>query len=292
MNCSGKGALSATGFMVLPDGLKYKPTSAGVRGMSELTTHDITTSKPYKPLLKSKKRGSGRNNYGRITVRHRGCGAKSHYRMIDFKRNKFNIPGTVSTIEYDPNRNVRISLIKYADGEKRYILKPEELNLGDVVMSGEDVEIKAGNALPLKNIPLGAVVHNIEMTPGRGGQLVRSAGTFAQLAAKDNGYATLKMPSKEVRMVKLDCYATIGALSNAEFKNIKIGKAGRKRHMGFRPTVRGSVMNPVDHPHGGGEGKAPIGRSSPVTPWGKPTFGKKTRKRRKATTKFIVRRRK
>lgn len=270
---------------------QFKPTSAGVRGMSKLETADITTDKPHKPLLRKLKKHSGRNSYGRITTRHQGGGHKQHYRVIDFRRNKRDIPAVVNTIEYDPNRNVRISLITYADGEKRYILKPEGLKVGDIVMAGIGAEIKPGNAMPLKNIPLGTVVHNIEMTPGRGGQMVRSAGGGAQLVAKEGEFATLRLPSSEMRMVRSDCYATIGTLGNADFKNLKIGKAGRKRHMGIRPTVRGSVMNPVDHPHGGGEGRAPIGRPSPVTPWGKPTLGYKTRKRRKATSKYIVRRR-
>jgi len=270
---------------------QFKPTSAGVRGMSRLENADITTDQPHKPLLKKLKKHAGRNNYGRITTRHQGGGHKKHYRLIDFRRDKLGIPGTVTTVEYDPNRNVRISLVTYADGEKRYILKPEEVKVGDSIMSGPTAEIKPGNALPLKNIPLGTVVHNIEMIPGRGGQMVRSAGGGAQLIAKEGDYATLRLPSSEMRMVRSGCYATIGALSNAEYKNLNLGKAGRKRHMGIRPTVRGSVMNPVDHPHGGGEGKAPIGRPTPVTPWGKPTLGYKTRKRRKATSKYIVRRR-
>lgn len=270
---------------------QFKPTSAGVRGMSKLETADITTDQPYKPLLKKLKKHSGRNNYGRITVRHQGGGARKQYRIIDFRRDKRDIPAVVSTVEYDPNRNVRISLVTYADGEKRYILKPEGLNVGDTIMSGPNAEIKPGNAMPLKNIPLGSVVHNIELIPGRGGQMVRSAGVGAQLVAKEGDFATLRLPSSEMRMVRSDCYATIGTLGNAEQKNLKLGKAGRKRHMGIRPTVRGSVMNPVDHPHGGGEGKAPIGRPTPVTPWGKPTLGYKTRKRKKATSKYIVRRR-
>lgn len=271
---------------------QFKPTSAGVRGMSKLENADITTDKPYEPLLKKLKKHSGRNNYGRITTRHKGGGARKQYRIIDFRRDKRDIPATVSTVEYDPNRNVRISLLTYADGEKRYILKPEGVNVGDKLSSGPNAEIRPGNALPLKNIPLGTVVHNIEMIPGRGGQLVRSAGGGAQLVAKEGEYATLRLPSTEMRMVRSDCYATIGSLSNAEYKNLKIGKAGRTRHMGIRPTVRGSVMNPVDHPHGGGEGRAPIGRPTPVTPWGKPTLGYKTRKKKKASSKYIVRRRK
>jgi len=270
---------------------QFKPTSAGVRGMSKLETADITTDQPYKPLLRKLKKHAGRNNYGRITTRHQGGGNKKHYRVIDFRRDKRDIPGVITTVEYDPNRNVRISLVTYADGEKRYILKPDGIKVGDTIMSGANAEIKAGNALPLRNIPLGSMVHNIEMIPGRGGQLVRSAGGSAQLVAKEGDFATLRLPSSEMRMVRSDCYATIGTLSNPEYKNLKIGKAGRKRHMGIRPTVRGSVMNPVDHPHGGGEGRAPIGRSTPVTPWGKPTLGYKTRSRRKASNKYIVRRR-
>jgi len=271
---------------------QFKPTSAGVRGMSRIENSDITTDQPHKPLLRKLKKHSGRNNYGRITVRHQGGGQKHHYRVIDFKRNKLDIPGVVSTVEYDPNRNVRISLVTYADGDKRYILKPEGLKVGDAVMAGPNSEIKPGNALPLRNIPLGTVVHNIEMVPGRGGQMVRSAGGSAQLVAKEGEFATLRLPSTEMRMVRIDCYATVGVLGNADQKNLNLGKAGRKRHMGIRPTVRGSVMNPVDHPHGGGEGKAPIGRPTPVTPWGKPTLGYKTRKKKNPSSKYIVRRRK
>jgi large subunit ribosomal protein L2 len=270
---------------------QFKPTSAGVRGMSKLDTADITTDSPYKPLLRKMKEKAGRNNYGRITVRHQGGGHKKHYRVIDFRRDKHDIPATLLTVEYDPNRNCRISLVAYADGTKRYILKPEGLKVGDIVISGSHVEIKLGNALPLKNMPLGSVVHNVELIPGRGGQLVRSAGNSAQLVAKEGSYVTLRLPSSEMRLVHGDCYATLGILSNADYKNLKFGKAGRKRCLGIRPTVRGSVMNPVDHPHGGGEGRAPIGRPSPVTPWGKPTLGYKTRKRKKATNKYIVRRR-
>lgn len=270
---------------------QFKPTSAGVRGMSKLETADITTDKPHKPLLRKLKKHAGRNNYGRITTRHQGGGNKKHYRVIDFRRDKRDIPGVISTVEYDPNRNVRISLVIYADGDKRYILKPDGVKVGDTIMAGPAAEIKPGNALPLKNIPLGSVVHNIEMIPGRGGQMVRSAGGSAQLVAKEGDFATLRLPSSEMRMVRSSCYATIGSLSNPEYKNLKLGKAGRKRHMGIRPTVRGSVMNPVDHPHGGGEGRAPIGRATPVTPWGKPALGYKTRSRRKASNKYIVRRR-
>lgn len=243
-------------------------------------------------MLERSQNHSGRNNYGRITCRHKGGRHKHSYRLIDFRRNKFAIPATVETIEYDPNRNVRIALICYADGERRYILRPQGLNVGDKVTSGPDSEIRPGNALPLKNIPLGAIVHNIEMIPGNGGQMVRSAGTGAQLVAKENHFATLKLPSGEMRMVPEACMATLGALGNSDYKNLKLGKAGRTRHKGIRPTVRGSVMNPVDHPHGGGEGRAPIGRSGPVTPWGKPALGYKTRKRNKRSNKYIVRRRK
>jgi len=269
-----------------------KPTSPGVRGMSRVDNSDITTSSPYRPLLQAKNQKAGRNNNGRITVRHRGAGHKKTYRLIDFKRNKLNIPATVETIEYDPNRNCRISLVCYADGERRYILHPEGLRVGEKILSGESVEIKIGNAMPLSSMPLGSTIHNIELVPGKGGQMARSAGTSAQLVAKEGRHATLRMPSTEMRKVLISCYATLGSLDNAEYKNIKLGKAGRKRWMGFRPSVRGSVMNPCDHPHGGGEGKAPIGRPSPVTPWGKPTLGKKTRNKKKSSTKLIVRRRK
>lgn len=270
---------------------QLKPTSPGMRGMSRLESSDITNDKPHKPLLKKLRRTNGRNNYGRITVRHRGGGHKRAYRVIDFKRNKHGIEGVVSTIEYDPNRNVRICLITYKDGEKRYILRPDNLNVGDTVNAGPEAEIKRGNALPLKKIPLGTMVHNVELTPGNGGQMIRSAGTGAQLVAKEGEFVTLKLPSSEMRMFRANCYATIGTLANSDQKNTKIGKAGRKRWMGIRPTVRGSVMNPVDHPHGGGEGRAPIGRPSPVTPWGKPTLGYKTRNKKKASDKLIVRRR-
>jgi large subunit ribosomal protein L2 len=271
---------------------QLKPTSAGVRGMSKIDNSDLTSSAPYRPLLSALNQKAGRNNNGRITCRHKGSGHKKTYRIIDFKRNKFDIPARVETIEYDPNRNCRISLVCYTDGERRYILHPEGLKVGDTITSGKDSEIKVGNTLPLQNIPLGSVIHNVELVPGRGGQMVRSAGTSAQLVAKEGKYATLRMPSSEMRKVLINCHATLGVLDNAEFKNIKIGKAGRKRWMGVRPTVRGSVMNPCDHPHGGGEGKAPIGRPSPVTPWGKPTLGKKTRNNKKSSTKLIVRRRK
>ena len=270
---------------------KINPTSPGQRGMSVNDFADITTSTPEKSLLQAKKQKSGRNNTGRITCRHKGGGHKKAYRVIDFKRNKTGIPATVKTIEYDPNRNVRISLVFYADGEKRYILTPEKLNVGDVIVSGPEAEIRVGNALPLFDIPLGTVVHNIELVPGCGAKLVRSAGVGAQLMAKEGKYVTLKMPSSEMRMVHKDCYATIGTLGNSEHKNMKIGKAGRKRYLGIRPTVRGVTMNPCDHPHGGGEGKTGPG-GHPKTPWGKPALGYKTRKKNKASDKHIVRKRK
>ena len=270
---------------------KINPTSPGQRGMIKSDYQEITTSTPEKSLLKKIAKTSGRNNTGRITCRHKGGGVKQSYRIIDFKREKFGIPATVKTIEYDPNRNVRISLVFYADGEKRYILTPEGLNVGDVIVSGTDVDIQTGNALPLDLIPLGTIVHNIELIPGRGGKMVRSAGNFAQVMAKEGNYVTIKLPSGEMRMVRKECMATIGTLGNSEFKNLKIGKAGRKRYMGIRPTVRGVTMNPCDHPHGGGEGKTGPG-GHPKTPWGKPALGYKTRKQGKASDKLIVRRRK
>lgn len=271
---------------------KIKPTSPGQRGMSKTDYSELLTGhEPCKALLEPHRRTNGRNNNGRITVRHRGGGHKRAYRKIDFLRNKFGIPGTIVSIEYDPNRNVLISLVNYADGEKRYILYIDGMKPGDTILSGDDVEPKAGNATALKNIPLGFAVHNVEMKPGRGGQMVRSAGTSAQIVAKEGDYVTLRLPSTEMRLIRKECMATIGVLGQSDFKNMNIGKAGRKRWMGVRPTVRGSVMNPVDHPHGGGEGRAPIGRPSPVTPWGKPTLGYKTRKRKHATNKYIVRRR-
>ena len=269
---------------------KINPTSPGQRGMIKSDYQEITTSTPEKSLLMKIAKTSGRNNTGRITCRHKGGGVKQSYRIIDFKREKFGIPATVKTIEYDPNRNVRISLVFYADGEKRYILTPEGLNVGDVIVSGTDVAIQTGNALPLDLIPLGTIVHNIEMTPGRGAKLVRSAGNFAQVMAKEGNYVTVKLPSGEMRMIRKECMATIGSLGNSEFKNLKIGKAGRKRYMGVRPTVRGVTMNPCDHPHGGGEGKTGPG-GHPKTPWGKPALGYKTRKQGKASDKLIVRRR-
>ena len=267
-----------------------KPTSPGRRHMSVLDFEELTTNKPYKPLLKKLKKKSGRNNSGKVTCQHKGGGHKKFYRIIDFKRDKFGIPGKVTTIEYDPYRNVRISLVVYADGEKRYILSPLGIKIGESIMNGPEVEIKNGNALPLRNIPLGSIVHNVEMKPGKGGQLARSAGTGVQLMAKEGVYVTLRLPSSEMRMVHMDCYATIGTLGNIEHKNQTIGKAGRKRHMGIRPTVRGVAKNAVDHPHGGGEGKAPIG-GKPQTPWGKSAMGTKTRGK-KHSDRYIVRKRK
>lgn len=270
---------------------KINPTSPGQRGMTKSDYQEITTSTPEKSLLKPIKKKSGRNNTGRITCRHKGGGQKQAYRIIDFKREKFGIPATVKTIEYDPNRNVRISLVFYADGEKRYVLTPDGLNVGDVIVSGPDAQIQTGNALPLELIPLGSIIHNVELEPGRGGIMVRSAGNSAQLMAKEGNYVTIKLPSSEMRMVRKECMATIGSLGNAEFKNLKIGKAGRKRHLGIKPTVRGVTMNPCDHPHGGGEGKTGPG-GNPKTPWGKPALGAKTRNPKKASSKLIVRRRK
>ncbi len=270
---------------------KYKPTSPGRRNMSVNTYDEVTKFEPEKSLLEPVKKKAGRNNTGRITVRHQGGGAKRKYRIIDFKRNKDNIPAKVAGIEYDPNRTANIALLNYADGEKRYILAPLGLKDGDTVVSGENADIRVGNAVPLKNIPIGTLVHNVEMKPGKGGQLVRTAGASAQLMAKEGNYATLRLPSGEMRKIHLNCKATIGTIGNLEHQNVRIGKAGRKRNMGIRPTVRGSVMNPNDHPHGGGEGRAPIGRSGPVTPWGKPTLGYKTRKKKNASDKYIVRRR-
>ena len=270
---------------------KYKPTTPGQRGMTVSTFEEITTNKPEKSLTATLKKHSGRNARGKITVRHRGGGYRPKYRIIDFKRRKDGIPGKVSAIEYDPNRSANIALIVYADGEKRYIIAPNKLGVGDVIVSGADADIKVGNALPLKNIPVGTVIHNIELKPGRGAQLVRSAGNGAQLMAKEGDYAQVRLPSGEVRKIRIECRATIGEVGNLDHENIKIGKAGKKRHMGIRPTVRGSVMNPNDHPHGGGEGRAPIGRKGPVTPWGKPALGLKTRKKNKASDKYIVKRR-
>lgn len=270
---------------------KINPTSPGQRGMTKSDYQEITSTTPEKSLLKPLRKKAGRNNTGRITCRHKGGGAKQAYRVIDFKREKFGIPATVKTIEYDPNRNVRISLVFYADGEKRYILTPDGLNVGDVIVSGPEAQIQTGNAIPLELIPLGTIIHNIELEPGRGGILVRSAGNSAQLMAKEGNYVTVKLPSSEMRMIRKECLATIGTLGNAEYKNLKIGKAGRKRHMGIKPTVRGVTMNPCDHPHGGGEGKTGPG-GNPKTPWGKPALGAKTRNAKKASGKLIVRRRK
>ena len=267
---------------------KFNPITPSRRQMTMPTFEEITSQSPEKSLLVALKSKAGRNAQGKITVRHRGGGAKRKYRIIDFKRNKDGIPAKVATIEYDPNRTAYIALVVYADGEKRYILAPAGLKVGDVVESGVNADIKAGNALPLKNIPVGTVIHNIELQKGKGGQLVRAAGNSAQLMAKEGDYATLRLPSGEMRYVRIECRATIGTLSNATNDIVNIGKAGRKRHMGWRPTVRGSVMNPNDHPHGGGEGKSPIGRPSPVTPWGKPALGYKTRKNKKYSDRFII----
>lgn len=270
---------------------KYKPTSPGRRGMSVSTFEEVTTSTPERSLLAPLRRKAGRNNQGKITVRHQGGGHKRKYRIIDFKRNKDGIPGRVATIEYDPNRTSNIALINYADGEKRYIIVPNGLKVGDVIESGSGADIKIGNALSLENIPVGTVIHNIELQPGKGGQLVRAAGTEAQLLGKEEKYVTVRLSSGEVRKFLKVCRATIGSVGNGDHELIKIGKAGRSRWLGKRPTVRGVVMNPVDHPHGGGEGKAPIGRKSPMSPWGKPTLGYKTRKKGKHSDKYIVRRR-
>ena len=270
---------------------KYNPTSPGRRNMSVNTYEEVTKTEPEKSLLEPVKKKAGRNNTGRITVRHQGGGSKRKYRIIDFKRDKDGVPAKVVGIEYDPNRTANIALLSYADGKKRYIIAPLGLKDGDVVVSGPESDIKAGNCLPLRNIPVGTTVHNIEMKPGKGAQLVRTAGASAQLMAKEDNYATLRLPSGEMRRIHLNCKATIGTIGNLDHQNVRLGKAGRKRNMGIRPTVRGSVMNPNDHPHGGGEGRAPIGRSGPVTPWGKPALGYKTRKKTKASDKYIVRRR-
>ncbi|MDR0853152.1 MAG: 50S ribosomal protein L2 [Clostridiales Family XIII bacterium] len=271
---------------------KYNPTTPGLRGMTTSTFEEITTgNEPEKSLTVTLKKHSGRNVRGKITVRHRGGGYRPKYRIIDFKRDKDGIPGTVSTIEYDPNRSANIALIVYADGEKRYIIAPTGLKVGQKIFSGADADIVVGNALPLLNIPVGTIIHNLELKPGKGAQIARSAGNSAQLMAKEGDYAQVKLPSSEVRRVRIECRATIGEVGNNDHANIKIGKAGRKRHMGIRPTVRGSVMNPNDHPHGGGEGKTGIGRVGPVTPWGKPALGYKTRKKNKPSNKYIVKRR-
>jgi len=270
---------------------KYKPTSNGRRNMSVLTFEEITTDTPEKSLLAKVSNKGGRNNSGKITVRHQGGGVKRKYRIIDFKRNKDGIPATVKTIEYDPNRSANIALLFYADGEKRYILAPKGLNVGDVLTSGKDADIKVGNALPIVNIPVGSLIHNIELHPGKGGQIARSAGVSAQILGREENYVLVRLGSGEVRKILSTCKATIGEVGNESHELVRIGKAGRARHMGLRPEVRGSVMNPNDHPHGGGEGKCPVGRPSPMTPWGKPALGLKTRKHKKASNKLIVRRR-
>ena len=269
----------------------FKPYTPGTRQAMIPDFSEITKSKPEKSLTKYKHRRKGRNNRGVITSRRRGGGHKRLYRFIDFKRDKYDIPATVIAIEYDPNRNARIALVEYQDGEKRYILAPAGITVGTEIISGSESPIEVGNALPLSKIPLGETIHNIELKVGKGGQIVRAAGTAAKVMAKEGNYVTIGLPSKEVRMVRKECYATIGQVGNAEFRNLKLGKAGRTRHLGKRPQVRGSAMNPCDHPHGGGEGRAPIGRSGPVTPWGKKALGLKTRKKRKASDRLIVRRR-
>ncbi|MCF8566006.1 50S ribosomal protein L2 [Alicyclobacillus tolerans] len=271
---------------------KYRPTSPGRRFMSVSSFEEITTDKPEKSLLAPLSKRAGRNHQGKITVRHQGGGHKRQYRIIDFKRNKDGIPAKVATIEYDPNRSARIALLNYADGEKRYIVAVNGMKVGDTVMSGPTADIRPGNALPLANIPVGTVVHNLELKPGKGAQLARAAGASAQLMAKEGEYAHIRLASGEVRLIRLECRATVGQVGNLDHENINIGKAGRSRWMGRRPTVRGVVMNPVDHPHGGGEGRAPVGRKSPMSPWGKPTLGKKTRKKNHPSDKYIVRRRK
>lgn len=270
---------------------KYNPTSPARRHMTVSAFEEITKKEPEKSLLVALKSKAGRNAQGRITVRHQGGGAKRKYRIIDFKRNKDGVPAKVAGIEYDPNRSANIALLHYADGEKRYIISPNGLKVGDMVVSGDNADIKVGNALPLRNIPVGTVIHNIELTPGKGGQLVRSAGNSAQLMAKEGNFVQVRLPSGEVRMIRSECKATVGEVGNQDHENISIGKAGRKRHMGVRPTVRGSVMNPVDHPHGGGEGRSPIGRPTPVTPWGKPALGYKTRKKNNKSDQYIIKRR-
>ena len=268
----------------------YKPTTPGLRKMSTLTNDEITKSTPTKSLVVTRKNNAGRNNQGRITVRHQGGGVKRKYRIIDFKRNKLNVPGTVASIEYDPNRTANIALINYADGEKRYIIAPKDLKVGDSIMAGESADIKVGNALPIMSIPVGTVIHCIELRPGKGAELARSAGASAQILGREQDYVLVRLSSGEQRKVLGTCMATVGSVGNEDASLVKIGKAGRKRHMGIRPTVRGSAMNPNDHPHGGGEGRAPVGRKSPMTPWGKPALGVRTRKK-KASDKMILRRR-
>lgn len=269
----------------------YRPYTPGTRERTVSDFVEITRDKPEKALTRSVHRAKGRNNRGVITCRHRGGGHKRRYRIVDFHRNKLNIPAKVASIEYDPNRNARIALLNYQDGEKRYILYPAGLAIGSIIIAGSEVPIEVGNAMPLAKVPLGTEVHNIELVPGKGGQIVRAAGTSAQVVAKEGNFVTVKLPSSEVRMIRRECYATIGQVGNADARNVSLGKAGRKRWQGRRPEVRGSVMNPVDHPHGGGEGRAPIGRPGPVTPWGKPALGYKTRKKKKASNALIVRRR-
>jgi large subunit ribosomal protein L2 len=269
---------------------KYKPTSPGMRGRTGYTFEEITKKKPERSLIVKRQKQAGRNVYGRITVRHRGGGHKRKVRIVDFKRDKRDIPAKVAAIEYDPNRTARLALLNYADGEKRYIIAPVGLQVGDTVVAGDDVDVRPGNCLPVSRIPTGTRIHNIELQPGRGGQIARSAGTAAQLLAKEGNYVHVRMPSSEIRLIHRDCYATVGQVGNLDHSNIKLGKAGRKRHKGFRPAVRGSAMNPNDHPHGGGEGRAPIGMPSPKSPWGKKTLGKKTRHNKK-TDKYIIRRR-
>jgi large subunit ribosomal protein L2 len=285
-NQSKKGGIQKVGIK------HFKPTTPSRRHMTSSTFAEVTTDKPEKSLTVSLVKQAGRNNQGKLTVRHQGGGHKRKYRIIDFKRDKDGISGKVATIEYDPNRSANIALIHYIDGEKRYILAPNGLTVGTMIMSGMGADIRVGNALPLRHIPVGTVIHNIELKPGRGGQLVRAAGTSAQLLGKEGKYAIIRLTSSETRMIHLDCRATVGQVGNLDHELINIGKAGRSRWLGKRPTVRGSVMNPVDHPHGGGEGRAPIGRKSPVTPWGKPTLGYKTRKKNKMSNKYIIRRRK
>ena len=269
----------------------YKPTTAGRRGMTVTDYSELSKVAPCKSLLEPLKKNSGRNSYGRITVRHRGGGNRRKYRIIDFKRNKVDMPATVLTLEYDPNRSAHIALVQYEDGEKRYIIAPNGLKVGDVIESGANADIKTGNALPLTNIPVGTFIHNVELYPGKGAQLARAAGIMAQLMAKEGNMALIRLPSGELRNVPVTCMATVGQVGNIDHENVSIGKAGRKRHMGWRPTVRGSVMNPCDHPHGGGEGKSPVGRPGPVTPWGKPALGYKTRKKSNRSDKYIVKRR-
>ena len=271
--------------------INYKPTSNGRRGMSVIDYSGLSKVKPEKSLLDKKKKNAGRNSYGRITVRHHGGGNRQKYRIIDFKRNKADMNATVLTLEYDPNRSAHIALVQYEDGEKRYIIAPQDVKVGDVLQSGASADIRPGNALPLSAIPQGTFIHNVELYPGKGAQLARSAGVMAQLMSKENNLALVRLPSGEMRYVPINCMATIGQVGNVDHANEKIGKAGRKRHMGWRPTVRGSVMNPCDHPHGGGEGKSPIGRPGPVTPWGKPALGYKTRSKHNRSDKFIVKRR-